>query len=260
MSQQATAAPGWHPDPIGAASWRYWDGRAWTAQTGPASRELGLTPLREVVGQELLLHQQIGTGDDELKAGETRVGVLHKPFAGEVTAHTADGSWHFDREGVTQNRVGVKVVPAGAEIAKFAWEGVATGTRGDLSFPDGRVFRLERTTDIGTAHTGFVRVDNLYMAAGEWAFVSAEGTPLVSSGLFTRAPQKKTKKVFGKEIEYTTSKREYGTGRTAAQVRTALHPEAGPVVELPLLALLATYCTWWTATIHESVSRDRGVF
>jgi hypothetical protein len=255
MSEQATAAPGWHPDPTGAASWRYWDGRAWTAKTGPASGELGLAPLRGVVGQELLLHQQIATGDDELKAGETRVGVLHKPFAGEITAHSADGSWHFDREGMTQNRVGVKVLPAGVEIAKFAWEGVATGTRGELSFPDGRVFRLERTTDIGTAHAGVSAGERRYMSAGEWTFVSSQGAPLVSSGLFTRPPEKKTKKIFGKEIEYTTSTWKDGTGHSVADVRTTLHPAAASVQELPLLALLATYCAWWTATVNESVWR-----
>jgi hypothetical protein len=252
VTQGATSPPGWHPDPIGAASWRYWDGSAWTARTGPASGDLGLTPLGDVVGQELLLHQQMGAGDDELKAGETRVGILQKPFAGEVTGHSANGSWHFDRQGMTQNQVGVKVVPAGAEIAKFAWDGIATGTRGQLSFPDGRVFPFERTTDIGTGHLGPVG-ESRYMSAGEWTFLSPEGAPLVGSGLFSPAQQKKTKKIFGKEIEYTTWSS--GTGKTVAEVRTKLHPAAASLQELPLLALLATFCAWWTAAVNESVWR-----
>jgi uncharacterized protein DUF2510 len=239
---------GWQADPSGAASYRWWDGSAWTDHTAPGY-ELGLRPVRDVIGQSLLLHQ-VSSGSDRLMAGEAEVGRLDKPFVGEITGHSAEGSWKFDRQGLTQNNVSIRALPLDAEIARFAWEGIGTGTDGALSFGDGRSVALRKTEslelrplrgDFGSA----VPTD------GAWTFVRSDGVPLVTSRLAWPPP--KTKKIFGKEFTYTTSRS--GTGRTSSNVWTDVHPDASSVVELPLLVLLGTFLTWWTASMRESVHR-----
>jgi hypothetical protein len=36
-----SAPPGWYPDPSGAPSWRWWDGRSWTSHIAPRDRFIG---------------------------------------------------------------------------------------------------------------------------------------------------------------------------------------------------------------------------
>ena len=65
-----TVAGAWHPDPIGEASWRLWDGTPWTRQTRPRVRRRTLQPLSIAFGRSVKLDQQFGAGTDVLKCDE----------------------------------------------------------------------------------------------------------------------------------------------------------------------------------------------
>jgi uncharacterized protein DUF2510 len=247
----ATAQPAWHADPTGAASWRYWDGTTWTERTAPEG-QLGLLPLQDAVGESLMLHQQIGAGTDLLQLGDAVVGRMDKPFMGEVTGHVSSGSWAFDRQGITQNTLDIRALPANQSIALFAWEGIGTGTDGTLSFSSGRTVRLESGEKLELRRTPAVMGDAA-PTGGEWTFLGADGVPLVTSRLAW--PEPKTRKIFGKTVTYTTTRS--GTGRTTSNVVTDVRPGAASAVELPLLVILGTYLAWWTGAVRESVHRGR---
>jgi hypothetical protein len=245
MSAEAT----WHPDPIGEASWRLWDGRAWTGHVAPGRQAPELAPLAGAVGRSLKLHQQFGTGTDVLQCDETAVGLMHKPFAGEITAEASTGTWRFDREGILTGRARVQVQPSGQEIGVFTWDGVGTGTDGTLQFADGRWFRLTRAKQL--AQEQVVSPADYDPSHAVWVWYGPDRTPFMTARL--GSPPPKTKKIFGKEIRYTTSSS--GTGKTGVEIWTDLHPAASSVRELPVLTLLGTFLLWWTTTQREARAR-----
>jgi hypothetical protein len=91
---------------------------------------------------------------------------------------------------------------------------------------------------------------------GEWVWHGADNVPLAVPRLTWPEAEKKTKKIFGKEIEYTTSSWKGGTGRTTSDVWVDILPPAANVRELPLLVLLGAFLVWWTVTLREEVWRD----
>jgi hypothetical protein len=242
-----SAPAAWHPDPYGEASWRWWDGSAWSGRIGPARQAPELTPLTDVVGRSLKLDQQFGAGTDVLTCDGAQVGFMHKPSVGDVVAEVASGSWRFDRQGIVTGRARVVVEPAGHEIALFSWDGIGTGTDGNLQFADGRWLRLARAQQL--AKEGVTSPADYDPAHAVWVWYGPDRTPFATVRLAAPAP--KTKKIFGKEIEYTTS----GTGKTGMDVWTDLHPAAAAVRELPLVTVLGTFLIWWTTTMRESVRR-----
>jgi hypothetical protein len=246
-----TAAGGWHPDPIGEASWRWWDGRAWSGRVAPARETPDLAPLASVVGRSVKLDQEFGSGTDVLQCEGTAVGLMHKPGIGEITAEASTGAWYFDREGVVTGRARVQVQPSRHEIGLFRWDGIGTGTDGTLQFVDGRWFRLTRAKQL--AQERVVSPADYDPSHAVWVWYGRDRTPLMTVRL--AAPPPKTKKIFGREIQYTTSSS--GTGKTGMDIWTDLHPPAASVRELPMLTLLGTFLIWWTTTLRESVRRDR---
>ena len=245
-----TAAQAWHPDPYGQASWRLWDGNAWTGHVAPARQAPELAPIDTAVGRSLKLDQEFTSGTDVLQCEGTAVGLMHKPFIGELTGETSTGAWCFDREGVITGRARVQVQPSRQEIGLFSWDGIGTGTDGTLQFPDGRWFRLVRTQEMQTKRIMRDRVPT----SGAWAWQGADNVPLVVPRLTWPEDQKKTKKIFGKEIEYTTYKS--GTGRTTSDVWVDVLPPAANLRELPVLVLLGAFLVWWTVSARENVWRD----
>lgn len=239
----------WQPDPIGEASWRWWDGAAMTGNVAPARQDAGLAPLQSVAGQSLKLDQEFGSGTDVLRADETAVGLMHKPTIGEVSAEASTGAWCFDREGVVTGRVRVLVEPSRQEIGLFTWDGVGTGTDGTLLFPDGRWFRLARAAQL--AQEQVVSPAPYDPSHAVWVWYGPDRAPLMTVRLATAAVR--TKKIFGKEIEYTS----WGTGKTGDDIWTDMHPPAASIRELPLLTLLGTFLIWWTTTKREAVRRAR---
>lgn len=245
-----STAAAWHPDPYGEASWRWWDGSAWTGQVGPARETPELAPLASVAGGSLKLDQQHGAGTDVLRCGETAVGLMHKPHMGDIGAETAGGSWRFDQQGIVTGRARVLVEPAGQEIGLFSWDGIGTGTDGTLHFVDGRWFRLTRAQQL--AGEQVVSPADYDPAHAVWVWYGPDRAPLTTVRL--ASPPPKTKKIFGREIEYTTSSS--GTGKTGMEIWTDLHPPSATVRELPLLVMLGTFLIWWTTTMRESVRRN----
>ena len=243
-----TAEPNWYPDPFGEASWRWWDGSAWSGRVGPAREAPELTPLASVAGRSLKLDQEWGAGTDALRCEEVTVGLMHKPSLGEVTAEAAGGSWRFDREGIVTGRARVQVEPSRQEIGLFTWDGIGTGTDGNLHFPDGRWFRLARAKQL--AQEGVTSPAAYDPEHAVWVWYGPDRAPLATVRLAAQPP--KTKKIFGREIEYTTS----GTGKTGMDIWTDLHPASAQTRELPLLVLLGTFLIWWTTTMRESVRRS----
>lgn len=231
---------GWHPDPYGGASWRHWDGARWTAHTAPRYAE-GFTPLHTLGGQSILLHQKVGGGRREMRAGDALAGVLDIPSMGDTHAHTAEGSWYLDIPLVMQTNVVVKVLPPKLEIARFDWAGLGMTSGGTLRFPDGRLFTLTPASG-GKTTMGIGGGDLMapVPAEGHWAFVGPEGAPLVSVDL--RWPETKVVK--------------WGTGRTTADIWTTIHPAAARAVELPVLVLLGTFLVWWKMSLQEGRARD----
>ncbi len=226
----------WHPDPYGGASHRWWDGRLWSDDTGPAEPQYGLAPMKGVAGQTLFLHQKLGAGLDELCLGQTRIGLMQKPWIGDVTIHSAEGSWLLDRQGLTQNTLSIRVLPDNAEIARFAWDGVVSGGNGQLTFADGRYFSLVRIQAIHAKLWPVVGI-TASPSSGAWSLRAGSGEDLVTSWL---AWPQQGRKLRG------------GSVRTAADLWTHVHEPAGSLRELPLLVLLAANLAWWSGTQRET--------
>lgn len=159
-----TSPAAWHPDPFGEASWRWWDGSAWSGRVAPAREAPELAALSSVAGRSLRLDQQFGAAREQV------------------------------------------VNPA----------------------------------DYDPAHAG-------------WVWYGADRIPLATVRL--SSPPPRTKRIFGREIEYTTSSS--GTGKTGMDIWTDLHRPSASVGELPLLTLLGTFLIWWTTSMRESVHRGR---
>jgi hypothetical protein len=242
------ASGAWQPDPIGEASWRWWDGSALTAHVAPARQDAGLAPLQSAVGRSLKLDQEFGSGTDVLRCEETPVGLMHKPSLGELTGEASTGAWCFDREGIVTGRARVLVEPSRQEIGLFAWDGVGTGTDGTLQFGDGRWFRLTRASQLAQEQVASPAPYD--PAHAVWVWYGPDRAPLMTVRL---AARRQTKRIFGKEITYTSS----GTGKTGDDIWTDMHAPAAAVRELPLLTLLGTFLIWWTTTQRESVRRNR---
>jgi hypothetical protein len=207
-----------------------------------------LYPLREFAGQSLVLQQQIGAGRRELTAPSGAVtGWLDIPFVGDSSAHAAEGSWHFDRQGLTQTQVAIQSLPAGWEIARFTWDDVFMSGGGNLTFPDGRWFRWDKTSAVERRQIPpagvFPGEPSPVPVKGDWAFLRPDGAPVVGAGL--SLPQQ----------EGPVQTYRWGTGRTTAQLAVDFRPEAPSVAEHPLLTLLATFLVWWWTTLREQVHR-----
>ena len=245
-----TTPAAWHPDPFGEGSWRWWDGSAWSGRVAPARETPELAPLVSVVGRSLKLEQEWGSGTDMLGCDGTAVGLMHKPHIGDITAEASSGAWRFDRQGIVTGRARVLVEPSGQEIALFTWDGVGTGTDGTLQFPDGRWLRLTRAQQL--AREQVTSPADYHPEHAVWVWYGPDRVPFATVRL--AAPPPKTKKIFGREIEYTTSSS--GTGKTGMDIWTDLHPAAAAVRELPLATLLGTFLIWWTTTMRESVHRS----
>ena len=241
-----TGAAAWHPDPVGEASWRWWDGTSWSERTGPAREAPELAPLSVALGKSVVLDQ--GRGSDVFKCEETPVGLLHMPFAGDPTAETASGAWHFDLGGVITGKASVLVQPSNQEIARFAWDGIGTGTDGTLQFPDGRWFRLTRATQL--AQEGVASPADYDPGHQIWVWYRHDRLPVATVRLAIR---QSTKKVFGKEIRYTSS----STGKTGSDIWTDLHAAAASTRELPVLMTLSTALIWVHTARREAMHRDR---
>jgi Protein of unknown function (DUF2510) len=226
MEVQAQPA-GWYADPQASASWRYWDGRAWTQQTAPA-QERDWPPMRQAAGRTLLLHQENFAGVDELKLEDQVYAQIQKPFAGDLKGHCADGSWLFDRKGIIVGRVEVCALPVGTLVANYEWDNATKTRGGTLRFPDGRVFRWERTDQLkATYHVGFRAY---FVSDGGWSWFGPGGTAVTSGMLGS----------LGETVSYAT-------GRTAADISVVVYDSAAAVPELPLLVLLSSYLVWeWT--------------
>jgi hypothetical protein len=243
-----TAAQAWHPDPIGEASWRLWDGTAWTGQVAPGRELPGIAPFQTALGRSVRLDQQSGSGTDVLLCDATPVGLMHIPNFGEVTVETAGGGWLFDREGIIHGAARVVVQPSQQEIGRFDWDGVGTGTDGTLQFVDGRWFRLARATRLATEGvTSPAAYDPNHQV---WVWYGPDREPVSTVRLAERL---QTKKIFGREFTYTSS----STGKTRDDIWTDMHPAAASTRELPLLTMLGTFLIWWTTTQREALRRRR---
>jgi hypothetical protein len=271
QGQQASAtAPAWHPDPYGGASHRWWDGTAWADDVGPAEQQFGLRPMAEALDESLFLDQRnLISGNDVLRTEDgVHFGLLHKPFVGNVTGHSAHGSWTFDRQGVTQNQLEIRVLPANVAIARFEWQGIGTGTSGTLVFNDQRWFGFLPTHDVQTrleAGAGFDRevvldrgVEGVgysrdrVLSGGAWSFFEyGQGAGITTSRLEWPGPSGRILHpgdvTTDTPVTITTS----GTGNTTAEVFTDVFETGAGRRELPLLVLLSTYLVWWTAVIRE---------
>jgi hypothetical protein len=241
-----TAEGAWHPDPIGEGSWRYYDGQAWTGQVAPARETPELAPFATAHGKSVKLEQ--GKGTDVLKCDDTPLGLMHPPtLTGNVTVETASGAWNLNRQGILRGAARVNVQPSNQEIAHFQWDG-ATVTGGTLQFPDGRWFRLTRATQLANEQVPSpVDYDPNHQI---WVWYDHTRTPVATVRLAQRL---QTKKVFGKEITYTSS----STGKTGDDVWTDMHPAAANTRELGLLTMLGTFLIWSHTLARESIKRDR---
>ena len=241
-----TAEGAWHPDPIGEGSWRYYDGSAWTSQVAPAREIPELAPFSIALGKSVKLEQ--GKGTDVVKCDETPVGLMHQPsMTGNVTVETSTGAWHLDREGILRGAARVTVQPSNQEIGHFQWDS-ATVTGGTLHFPDGRWFRLARATEL--AREGVASPADYDPNHQIWVWYDPTRTPVSTVRLAQRL---QTKKIFGKEITYTSS----STGKTGDDVWTDMHPAAATTREIGLLTMLGTFLIWTHTLARESIRRDR---
>jgi hypothetical protein len=243
-----TAAGAWQPDPIGEASWRWWDGSAWGPQTGPARQIPEFQPIATAVGRSVLLNQDHPSGTDVLECEGQPLGTMHTPFMGEISMECATGAWLFDREGIVHGAARVIVQPSNQEIGRFDWDGIGTGTDGLLRFTDGRWFRLTRAKQL--AQEGVASPADYDPAHSIWVWYGPDRQPISTVRLAARYY---TKKIFGKEIRYTKS----STGKTGQDIFTDLHAHAATVRELPLLTTLGTFLIWWTTTQREAMQRRR---
>jgi hypothetical protein len=256
--QQASAiAPAWHPDPYGGASHRWWDGTAWTDDVGPAEPQFGLRPMAEALDKNLFLDQKnLFSGNDVLRTEDgVHFGLLHKPFVGNVTGHSAHGSWTFDRQGLTQNQLEIRVLPANVAIARFEWHGIGTGTSGTLVFNDQRWFGFLPTQDVQSrleAGAGAGVERDRVLSSGAWSFFEyGRGAGLTTSRLEWPKPSGRILHpgdvTTDTPVTITTS----GSGNTTAEVFTDVFETGTGRRELPLLVLLSTFLVWWTAVIRE---------
>lgn len=240
MSGAGAAPAAWHPDPYGEACHRWWDGSAWTGDLGPAEPQFGLAPMGDAAGRPLVLGQSTGPGTDELRdeAG-LRFGLMQKPWAGDVTIYSERGIWRLDKQGLTQNALSIRVQPANAEIARFEWQGIGTGTNGRIVFSDGRWFDFVRGEDMdrrrlpGPEH-------EFAITEGAWTFVDHAGAPVATTRLAWP----------------DDGKWRSGTGRTTSDIVADVYRDAAERRELPLLVMLGVYLVWWTVSLREQVSRD----
>jgi hypothetical protein len=236
----------WHPDPYGEASWRLHDGSAWTGHTAPARETPDLQPLTIAFGKSVRLEQ--GKGTDVVKCDDAPVGLMHPPsITGDVVVETSTGAWHLDREGILRGAARVSVQPSNQEIGRFQWD-FGMGTDGTFQFPDGRWFRLTRATEL--AREGVASPAAYDPSHRVWVWYDHTRTPVSSVRLAIR---KQTKKVFGREIEYTTS----GTSKSSHDVWTDMHPAAASTRELGLLTMLGTFVVWTDTLGRENMRRDR---
>ena len=236
----------WQPDPYGEGSWRYHDGQAWTGQVAPAREIPELAPFTTALGKSVKLEQ--GKGTDVVKCDDVPIGLMHPPqLGGDVTIETAGGAWHFDREGILRGAARVLVEPSNQEIAHFQWDG-ATIAGGTLQFPDGRWFRLTRASEL--AREGVTSPADYDPHHQVWVWYGPDRQPIATTRLAQRL---QTKKIFGKEITYTSS----STGRTGDDVWTDVHPAAAATRELGLLTMLGTFLIWTHTLARESIRRDR---
>jgi hypothetical protein len=240
QAQSGGAPAAWHPDPYGGATHRYWNGEAWTEDVGPAEPQYGLAPIREAAGGSLTLHQAISSGNDELRDDSGRLfGYMNKPFAGEVTVYSDRGTWLLDRQGLTQNKLSIRVQPPNVEIARFEWQGVGTGTNGRLVFNDGRWFDFIRGEDMDRSRLPGPEHE-FVITAGSWTFLDHAAAPLVTARL-----------AFPEAGGFS-----YGTGKTAGTIVADVFEAAAERRELPLLTMLGVFLVWWTVSLRERVSRN----
>jgi hypothetical protein len=241
-----TAVGAWQPDPIGEASWRWWDGGAWSAQTGPARPTPELAPFPTAAGRSIMLNQHHPSGTDVFECDGYAIGTLHTPSFGDATAECASGAWLFDREGIIHGAARVIVQPSNQEIGRFDWDGIGTGTDGLLRFTDGRWFRLARAKQL--AQEGVTSPADYDPSHAVWVWYGADRAPVSTVRM---AEQLKTKKIFGKTVHYHSS----STGKTRDNIWIDLHAPAARTRELPVLTTLATYLIWWSTTQREAMQR-----
>jgi hypothetical protein len=239
----------WHPDPYGEAAWRLHDGSAWTGHTAPHRETPDLQPLSITFGKSVKLEQ--GKGTDVVKCDDLAVGLMHPPtMTGDGTVETSTGAWVLDREGILRGAARVIVQPSNQEIALFQWDS-ASGTDGTLQFPDGRWFRLTRANNL--AQEGVASPAAYDPNHRIWVWYDHTRTPVATVRLAQRL---QTKKIFGKEITYTSS----STGKTGDDVWTDMHAAAANTRELGLLTMLGTFVIWSHTLQVESIRRDRNRF
>ena len=244
------AEPGWHPDPVGEASWRWWDGRDWTDDVAPARQAPELVPLRELVARQSLKLEQGGAGStDTLVAAGRPAAYLYKTWTGEATAETAAGAWRFDRQGLLSGTWRVLVQPAELEIGRFVLDSLGANAVGNLQFVDGRWFRLTRAEQL--AHEGVASPAAYDPSHAVWVVYGPDRAAVATVRL--AAPPMKTKRVFGMDVNYTT----YSTGQTSQDVFLDLHPAAASLRELPVVALTATYVVWAIVSARDAARSRR---
>lgn len=240
-----TAAGVWHPDPLGEASWRWWDGHAWTGHTGPARELPDLTPIRAVGVCSAMLYPQRGSRTAGLWCDQTLIALLNLD-ASRPVGETATGSWCFRRKGGFNPRDHVLVQPSDQEIGKLAW-----GDPGDdkvLQFVDGRTFRLADTAKL--EQEGVVVPYHDSATDHAWAWVGADRVPIATVRLMG-VP--KTKKVLGREFHY----KESISGVTSRDVWIDIHPAAAAVHELPLLTVMGVQVAYQIIKATDSAARER---
>lgn len=253
--QGQAVAPAWYPDPYGGASHRWFDGTAWTDDVGPAEPQYGLQPMRNALDRNLFLDQKaLISGNDFLRTPQgEQFGVMQKRLIGDVTVHSAEGSWVFDLQGLTQNRLEIRVLPANAPIASFEWYGgVQTGREGILRFPDQRWFRFVAT---GAVENRVARGENFRRTdvpmVGAWSFFPPEGnTGLVTSRL---AWPEGGRLLFPGDItvDIPVTVRTSANNNTSAEVLTDVFETLEGRRETPLLVLLSTFLVWWYAIVRD---------
>ena len=227
----------WHPDPFGGASWRWWDGGAWSARTAPAEPERSFDrPLRETPGAGLLtLHREDAGTDGVLRLGDASVGRIHKPGIGDGAAHCHEGSWAFRRPAL-QERADAFALPSGAFVARFQFGGGGffsmPGRNGVISFGDGRTFAVRDTADLWGGPKGVLQQLES-VAPADWTVVTQTGVALLRTD-------------FG-----TSPKRSYHRWG-ASDLWAEVYPAAADSIELPLLLLLTTLMSWTYASSIEA--------
>lgn len=263
QTTQAPPAPAWYPDPYGGASHRWWDGTEWTDDVGPAEPQYGLQPMRNALGKNLFLEQKgLVKGTDILRSPQgEQFGFMNKPLAGDVSVHSAEGSWIFDLQGFTQNHLEIRVMPANAPIASFEWYGgVQTGREGILRFPDQRWFRFVVTSEIQTVqHRGLFPPDisDRVPMGGAWSFFPPESnTGLVTSRLaWPEAGRLLFPGDITLDVPITITNR--GTNNTSAEILTDVFETLEGRREIPLLVLLSTFLVWWYAIVRDRAEMNR---